>query len=332
MDALRIVGVDIGGANLKYASASGRAKSQFFPMWKQSESLAHSLCDDLNSLGEIDALAVTMTGELADCFLNRDQGVRHIVQHTIQAANQCRIGCVRFYGVDGRFYDSQKIRVDLYAASNWHALAQLTAQQISSDCLLVDIGSTTTDIVPIQDHQVATEAKTDFDRLCEGSLVYVGCRRTPVCALIDELTFRGQRCAVMNEFFATMDDARLILGFQDEKPDDTDSADGKPRTILFARNRLARMIGRDQTTMTEDESVSAARQVHRCAQKLVSGAIRSIAGDYSGQIVCSGHGADLLDLPSNNSCLNLADELGEEISRCAPAYAVARLLADILKD
>ena len=59
---------------------------------------------------------------------------------------------------------------------------------------------------------VATAAMTDHDRLLEGSLIYVGCRRTPVCALVDRLEFRGSASRVMNELFATIDDARLVLG------------------------------------------------------------------------------------------------------------------------
>lgn len=319
------VGVDIGGANLKYATINGRAHSRFFPMWRQSELLCDSLIEDLSEFGAIDGLAVTMTGELADCFLDREIGVQHIVDQTHRAAKQLGIRRVEFYGVDGVFYDAgaAKQRVDLIAASNWHALASYVGQEVSANALLIDIGSTTTDIIPITDGCVAIAAQTDYDRLIQGSLVYVGCRRTPICSLVDKLEFRGQSSTVMNEFFATIDDARLVLGTIADRPSDLDTADGKPRTAEFAANRLARMIGLDRRTVGVVDAQGLACQVIRAAKSQISSAISQQDCE---SIVLSGHGPDLLELSTKQVVVKLADRVGDEVSRCAPALAVARLL------
>jgi probable H4MPT-linked C1 transfer pathway protein len=332
-----IVGVDVGGANLKYARADGSAASQTFPMWRHPQRLADTIADDLGRFGQIDALAVTMTGELADCFADRAIGVEHIVLHVCRSASLLGIDEVSFYGVDGRFRDAEDARrdVDSVAAANWHALASFVAKEIASDAIMVDIGSTTTDVIPLTDGRVATAARTDHDRLLEGSLVYVGCRRTPVCALVDQLELRGRSSAVMNELFATIDDARLVLGTVEPDAEDCDTADGQPRTAEFAANRLARMIGLDRRTVTSDDARNLASQIIAAASQRIGESIATLGA--KARIVLSGHGQEMLDSPqhalacdngalaSDNAIVRLSDQIGCDAARCAPSFAVAKL-------
>ena len=85
----------------------------------------------------------------------------------------------------------------------------------------------------------------DTDRLLAGELVYTGVGRTPICAITDWLPWRDARCPVAAEVFATAADAYVILGDLPEQPTDTSTADGRPLTKEFARERLARMICAD---------------------------------------------------------------------------------------
>ncbi len=365
----QVVGIDIGGANLKYASPDENvALANTFAMWRTPDQLSQAIQRDLNSLGHIDALAVTMTGELADCFADRQVGVQHIVQHVQAAAKKQSIDHVAYYGVDGTFRDAAGAieSIDQIAAANWHALANFVAQTVTQPSLLIDIGSTTTDIIPIDGGQVATSAKTDFDRLQEGSLVYVGCRRTPICGLVDRLRFRNQDCEVMNELFATIDDAQIVLGQTTPAPDDNDSADGKPRTVPWSANRIARMIGLDRRSVSIDDAKQMAKQVvdaasnriatgikrqlrslnHRQSERLLAANVHSTntqspntpchhADRPSPDLVTSGHGHNLLDpsllnLSGDPTTISLADRLGADASRSAPAYAVANLLSQRL--
>lgn len=327
----QIIGVDVGGANLKYATACGTAYARYFAMWQHPETLADTLAKDLTArFADAQQMAVTMTGELADCFIDRAQGVDHIVRHVTEAARRVGIRNVQFYGVDGQFRsaDQARIDVDQIAAANWHALASFVASEIAGRktiAVLIDIGSTTTDIIPIDDGRVATAARTDYERMREGSLVYVGCRRTPVCALVDRLRFRGQDSPVMNESFATIDDARVLLGMQLPDPQDCDTADGKPRTAAMAANRLARMIGLDRRTVSVQDAGELAIQVHQAAKQAIAGTVDQMTNQRARWIIC-GHGDDLIDLPSGGEVVRLAARLGMETSRCAPSYAVASLL------
>jgi probable H4MPT-linked C1 transfer pathway protein len=302
-------------------------------MWRRPESLAAELYKDLTQLAGgrlIQALAVTMTGELADCFLDRQQGVEHIAAQTCLAAERLRVGEVVFYGVDGRFHQRQQAvrEVDRVAAANWHALASFVGQRLCGTGLLIDVGSTTTDLIPLAGGDVATAARTDFQRLAEGSLVYIGGRRTPVAALVDHLVHREQPVSVMKEVFATMDDVRLVLKHIAQDEHDTDTADGRSRTIAMAVNRLARMIGLDRRQVTHEDAIALASQVHSVARSRIAEAAARLQPG-TGPIVISGHASDLVPLPPGAPVIELSDRLGGSISRSAPAFAVAALFLSL---
>lgn len=327
MTRANVLGIDIGGANIKYASTDGRAAASCFEMWKRPTELSATLVREIQSLGTFDLWAVTMTGELADCFVDRAEGVRSIVDSTVAAALQVNAPEPLFYAVDGRFCSATQAKenVDIVAAANWHALASEVAASIAPDGILVDIGSTTCDLIPIAHGLVATKATTDYERLLERSLVYVGCRRTPVCGLVRSLNHAGRDCEVMNEWFATIDDARLVLGHVEEYPDDNASADGGPRTVDRAANRLARMIGLDRRDISIDAAQTLAVQVIEAATGRIADAFAAIDRmSPAGPIVLSGEGSDLLVDHRGRDVIRLADVLGPAVSQSAPAWATAR--------
>ncbi len=332
-----MIGIDLGGANLKYATLDGRAVSHRFEMWRRYRDLSVTLVEHLSAFDPTDAIAVTMTGELADCFIDRHVGVAHLVDATVRAVEEIGRRQLRdapevfFYGVDGRFRvpDDAKRSVNQVAAANWHALSNCVARTIAPNGILIDVGSTTTDIISLSGGIVGTRSTTDHDRLVEQSLVYIGCRRTPVCGLVRTLTFNGATSRVMNELFATIDDAMIVLGLVDEAENDCDSADGGPRTIERSVNRLARMIGLDRRSVSLETASDLAGQVLEAARnemRLAIAAIDKVSPD--GPIVLSGHGVDLIDAPHQRKTIHLADHWGVSRSRCAPAWAVAFLKAN----
>jgi len=342
-----VVGIDIGGANLKYWSSDGHALATPFPLWKSPDRLAAMLAQDLQSLGRSYArqsvdiersprsgersyigardLAVTMTGELADCFADRRAGVQHILEHVVRAADEISIGTVVVYSVDGRLLPPRDAAIawESVASANWHALATQVASEFPEAAMLIDIGSTTTDLIPLAGGRVATLAKTDHDRLVEGSLVYVGCRRTPVCSLVDSLVFRGRNCPVMNEVFATIDDARLLTESIPPDPTDCDTADGAPRTVESAGGRMARMIGLDAEDISKAELRELAEQVTEAAVRRIAASLTSLPSD--GCWIVAGHGDDLIPDRCSTPPVELTDCWGGDAARCAPSRAVARL-------
>ena len=339
-------GVDIGGANIKwYLSGSPTtdtipaiAAETSFAMWRHPERLANQLANDWQSFErhDIETLAVTMTGELADCFADRREGVDHIATHAVQAAKRCGIGRVVFYSTSGRLLNARQASRDIQgvAAANWHALASAVGQWIVSDAILIDIGSTTTDVISIADGRIITASRTDHQRLADRSLLYLGCRRTPICSLVDEINWRGKKVPLMREVFATIDDARLIAGFQPAVANDCETADGRPRDLPSASRRLARMIGLDIDECSPAELSDFAAQILAAAGQHLHLALRVTRqrladhGVADPTFVLSGHGQELLprsETDRSGHTLDLRQVLGAEISRCAPAWAVARL-------
>lgn len=317
-----MIGFDIGGAHIKAADEAGRTHTESFPMWKQPQQLEQVVQRIATRFGPSDGYAVTMTGELADCFLDRAEGVRRIVD-----AVQATLGeAARFYAVDGRFVSADEAKANdaLVAASNWHALATWAARICDGEGLLIDIGSTTTDLIPFASGRVVTSSRTDHDRLGRGELLYVGIGRTPVCALVDMLPYRGTLSPVMNELFATTDDCALLTGLSDPDEADTDTCDRQPRTVLAATNRMARMIGLDHRTVTcEDAAIMAAVVIERMrARVMVSAQVLSAP---AATWVLSGHGSRLLSVPPDRRSLDVAAMLTDRLSRVGPAYAVAQL-------
>ena len=131
-----------------------------------------------------DLLAVTMTGELCDCFESKRQGVNAILD-AVEAAAHGKP--VRVWRTDGRFMDLTDVRRNplMAAAANWLALATFAGGYVpKGPALLIDVGSTTTDIVALQDGRPMPIARTDPERLHSGELVYTGVRRTPLCAIL----------------------------------------------------------------------------------------------------------------------------------------------------
>jgi uncharacterized hydantoinase/oxoprolinase family protein len=116
------VGLDIGGANLKAADAEGHAITRPFAVWKNPDRLAAEIDALLAGFPSLDAIAVTMTAELADCYRTKRDGVDAILGAVELAAGGVP---VLAWQTDGRLVTPREARAAplLTAAANWHALA-----------------------------------------------------------------------------------------------------------------------------------------------------------------------------------------------------------------
>jgi probable H4MPT-linked C1 transfer pathway protein len=325
-----VLGLDIGGANLKAAHSSGVARTRPFALWKSPADLPNAMRGLLRDWPPYDLLAVTMTGELCDCFATKREGVRAILDAVGAVAGATP---VRVWLTDGRLVDidAARSRPLRAAAANWLALATFAGRFVPrGPALLIDMGSTTTDVVPLLDGRPVPRGRTDAERLRSGELVYTGVLRTPLCALL-----RHYGAA---EFFATTRDVYLMLGHLPEDPSDCDTADGRPATRACAEARVARMICADLETTTKAERRKVAerasweqwRQFVECAAAVA----RSLRRDPE-TIVLAGVGEFFVERkmaegqfwPQSRK-VSLARELGEEVSRAAPAYALAVLASE----
>ncbi len=336
------IGLDIGGANLKAANSLGQAVSVSFPLWKQPQALAEALVQLVAPLAPAPMWGVTMTGELADCFPTKTIGVHSIVTAVVQASAQTvPQPDVRLWTVSGDFitpsamFPSDISSISDIAASNWAAQATWIARRFPDRSgLLVDIGSTTADLIPFQNGKVVAQGKTDVQRLTTGELVYTGARRTPLCALAPSLTFQGRPCRVAAELFATTQDVYLLLGDTPEDPTDSHTADGRAATVAHAQDRIARMLCCDRNEMSLHEARASARQFADAQMTLLDTAFRQVCPQATGKLfVTSGSGEFLAQRlirqqHPDAEIRSLSEWHSPEIASAACAYAVACLLED----
>jgi hypothetical protein len=324
-----VLGLDIGGANLKAAHTNGHALSVPFALWKDPALLPHALRKLMRLMPPADVLAVTTTGELCDCFESKRQGVHAILD---AVAEMARDTPVRVWRNDGRFVEMAAARETALqvAAANWLALATFAGPYATwGTGLLLDVGSTTTDIVPLFDGQPIPQGRSDPERLRCHELVYTGVRRTPLCALLG-----GEGAA---ELFATTLDVYLILECLPERPTDRNTADGRPARKVHAHARLARMLCADLDTSTEEERIALAERVLSRQMQLIQQAVTHVmarlpklpltllfAGE--GEFLAERAVRHLADLSACRKVL-LSVKVGPEISQAACAYAVAMLAA-----
>ncbi len=199
------------------------------------------------------SIAVTMTAELADCFATKAEGVHFILDAVAEVAGGRD---VLVWQTGGEFVSIDEARelVPLVAAANWHALATWAARMTlgadAASALLIDLGSTTCDIIPLVGGLPMPTGRTDVERLMSRELVYTGVRRTPVMAVSPSVPFRGESVPLAAELFATMLDVYLLTGEIAEDADDTNTANGRPATVDAAWDRIARSLCCDRSECT----------------------------------------------------------------------------------
>ncbi|WP_027150264.1 hydantoinase/oxoprolinase family protein [Methylobacter tundripaludum] len=245
-----IIGWDIGGAHVKAAAINGAGEiiavyQQPCPLWKGLDQLQQAVTAIMQELPDSNLChAMTMTGELVDLFDNRDDGVKQIIQSMTDLLPGSEM--LVFAGQEG-FLKSAQVEVSHYASiasANWLASASFAAQKLGNG-LFVDSGSTTTDILLLNDGQVLAEGYTDYQRLLSEELIYTGIVRTAVMAVAQTAQDQGKKIGLMAEYFATMADVYRVTGELNEIHDQTDTADGAEKTVLASARRLSRMIGCD---------------------------------------------------------------------------------------
>jgi probable H4MPT-linked C1 transfer pathway protein len=277
------IGLDIGGANIKI-SDGWRTLSHPFALWKSPQTLPDALGVLLSEFDSQCPLAVTMTGELADCFATKAEGVCAILDAVSLAAGARPLAIWQSGGEFVSIEDAREL-VPLVAAANWHALATWAGRmRPDGRSLLVDVGSTTTDIIPLEDGVPVPWGRTDPERLGTGELVYVGVRRTPLCALADQVEFRGRMTGIAREFFATTADLHVVLGHFPEDADRHDTADGRPETVSAASNRVARMLCLDGSELTREETAKICHHFYEQELRLIVQGIRQVQGAQQGSV------------------------------------------------
>ena len=337
-----LLGWDVGGANVKCALLDGRrpemrvhVAERAFPLWREPNRLPEVLGGMAREQtrvlsgappGGVTEMAVTMTAELADCFATKRDGVHFVLDAFGQAFPDAE---VHVYAVDGRFRSPEAARAEplRVAAANWMASATLAAREFP-DALFLDVGSTTTDIVPIAGGRVMARGRHDTERLAAGEMVYTGALRTPVCAIVQTVPVGGQPCRVAAEHFAVAADAHLWLGRIRATDYTCETPDGRGRSRPEAGARLARVVCADSELMDEADITAIAAAVAAAqVRMIVEGITQVLEGIRPWKprlALVAGNGAFMARDAVRDAGLDFRDRARD----ASPAAAVARLWAE----
>jgi probable H4MPT-linked C1 transfer pathway protein len=277
---------------------------------------------------------------LSDVFADRQEGVRYLSQMVARPLPQVMIYAGRAGFVSPQ--DAENHIADI-ASANWHASASFAARRCS-DGLLIDIGTTTADLIPFRDGLVASFGYTDAQRLQTGELVYTGVVRTPVMAIAQDTTFRGRKQRIAAERFATMSDVYRLTGELPEGADPYPAADQRGKSREESASRLARMLGMDASDAAMSDWVAlagdfAAKQL-TLLEEAATQVLTAASVSPEAPIVGAGCGRFLaarLAQRLGRSYLDFAEVIDadpkarEMAARCAPSVAVALLAGDFLK-
>ncbi|MDR4307815.1 S-layer protein [Chelatococcus sambhunathii] len=333
-----ILGWDVGGAHLKLARLVGAgrlADARIVPcqLWRGLDELDAAIAATGAPAGRS---AVTMTGELVDLFADRASGVAALVERLEKKLGPDTVfyaGAAGFIGAVEALARWREV-----ASANWRATAEALASE--GDGVLVDVGSTTADIVPFAGGVVIAHGATDAGRMAAEELVYLGVARTPVMALAPRVPFAGGWIAPMAEHFATTADVFRLTGDLPDGADLHPAADGGDKTAEASARRLLRMVGADLTPETMASGRRLATWLAEAALRRVADAASAVLSraDAPGDPTIYGAGVgrflaaavarrlsvmyrDVGDVFASDPALSAAS------ADCAPAVAVARLFA-----
>lgn len=301
-----MMGIDVGGANLKVVDDAG-VHIHYCPLWEHTpitDLLRHHVrYDD-------EPAAVVMSGELADCFDHKLQGISFIVD-----AVKKSVPNALFYGTDAQFHDHA---VPQLAAANWLASADYLRTR-HPDAVLLDIGSTTADIIPLNRFE-SMKGLTDTKRLQAGNLVYTGMLRTSVATLIRSVNLAGVPTPVSTEYFAASADVHLVLGHITPELYTCDTPDRNEKTREASLRRLARVVCADLDEIGIAGAEQIAGQFWAVQRDWICSEVKkAVESSHAKEIIVAGIGAPLF---SRELCgIDLTCELGP-VADALPAFAV----------
>ena len=329
-----VLGWDIGGVHTKVAMVtSGRiacVREEPFEIQHQPEALAPLLRRLASEVGAARHVchAVTMTAELSQMFRSKREGVAFVLDAVEKAFPDAP---VHVFTVTGAFMSPTEARHAplVVAAANWMATARMVAQ-LHEEAVLVDVGSTTTDIIPIAGGEVVASGRTDLERLGSGELVYTGAVRTPVEAVVQDVWVEGRRVGVAAEGFALMGDVHVWRRDLSEEDYSAPTPDGRVRSREACGERLLRIVCADREMLSDADISLMADGIAAAQVQQIATAIRRVAAAHPRvpRAVVTGRGAFLAAAAAREAGLEvcaLEETLGAVAARSAPAAAVALL-------
>lgn len=300
---MKVAGFDIGGANTDLAIVDFDGEEiknievayEYLPMWSNNDDLSDvlvNLIEKICPVGEIDLVGISMTAELVDAYDTKKDGVLDIVKKC-EDTFDCPIGYVTLDGIVKKDeLDKNPLNA---AAANWIATCQI-ATLINPNCIFIDTGSTTTDIIPIKDGKQCAQGKSDFERLATGELVYTGTLRTNLATFVDKIPFNGENYRVASELFVQTADVYMVLDLISEDDYICDTFDGEGKSKTDCMKRIARLVCADMDMLTEQDILKISNFIHKAQVAQIADGLNQVQKrENLDLVVTTGLGKDILD-------------------------------------
>ncbi len=345
------LGLDIGGANTKamfLKTQEGKVTEhkttlEYFPVWKkekkQLSNLLKQLKKTLVNSSVLDGVGVTITAELSDAYMTKKEGIHHVLDCVTEV-----FGDVPLFVLDveaNLLKVQEALKEPLKVASaNWAATGWVVSQLIENG-IVVDVGSTTTSIIPIINGKVVADGKTDLEKLQNGELVYSGSLRTNVAAIVKAIPVKEKTTRICSELFAQSGDVHLILENISKEDYTAETCDGRGKSKKESLARLARVVSADTDMLTDQEIVAMAqfiyeKQVEQIAEGLKQVYERVHLPKEKIKIVVTGLGRNFLarkaaEKAGFNSIMDMKQILDADSAVVSPSVGVALMVATRLE-
>jgi probable H4MPT-linked C1 transfer pathway protein len=348
---VKVLGLDIGGANTKatYIKTDNgtvdeqRKALEYFPIWKdgkeQLPQVLQKLKQEVADSTTLDGIGVTITAELSDAYMTKKEGINHVLDCITEAF----VNVPTFVlDVETKMLIVKDARMEplKVASANWAATGWMISQLIKN-CIIIDVGSTTTSIIPVINGKVAATGRTDLEKLQNGELVYSGSLRTNIAAIVDAIPINGKMTRVSSELFAQSGDVHLLLNNIAQKDYTAETCDGRGKTRNEAAARLARVVCADTDMLNEQKIVAMAkfvyeRQVEQIAAGLKQVYERNEPIQEEKMAVVTGLGRDFLarkaaEKVGFKQIIDMKELVGAEAAVVSPSVGVALMVATVLE-
>jgi len=344
---VKVLGLDIGGANTKatYIKTDNgtvneqRTALEYFPIWKdrkeQLPQVLEKLKQKVADSTALDVVGVTITAELSDAYMTKKEGINHVLDCVTKVFADVPTFVL---DVETKMLTVKDARMEplKVASANWAATGWMISQFIKN-CIIIDVGSTTTSIIPVINGKVAARGRTDLEKLQNGELVYSGSLRTNLAAIVESIPVKGKMTRVSSELFAQSGDVHLLLNNIEHEDYTAETCDGRGKTRKEAAARLARVVCADTDMLNEQEIVVMAKFVYERQVEQISAGLKhvyerkqSIQGEK--MAVVTGLGRNFLarkaaEKVGFKQIIDMKELVGAEAAIVSPSIGVALMVA-----
>jgi len=352
IEVVNVLGLDIGGANTKAAflkTKDGTVKElrtsiEYFPIWKKGKEQLPKVLEKLKKRlvdsTALDGVGVTITAELSDAYWSKKEGVHHVLDCANQVSDDVPVFVL---DVEAKLLPVKDARREplKVASANWAATGWMISQLIEN-CIVVDVGSTTTSIIPVINGNIAAEGRTDLEKLQNEELVYSGSLRTNVATIVNAIPVHGTMARVSSELFAQSGDVHLLLDNIREEDYTAETCDGRGKTRREAAARLARVVCADIDMLTKQEITAMAQFVYDRQVEQITGGLKQVYERIKPLlqekivVVVTGLGRNFLarkaaEKAGFSEVIDMSELVGAEAAVVSPSVGVALMVASSLE-